>query len=80
MAGPSKPWFAAKRHGYGAGPPISWEGWAALAVFVLAVAGSGIWLAGAWRIGAFAGLTALFMLVAARKTAGGWRWRQGDGD
>ncbi len=33
-------WFPAKRYGWGWGPPITWEGWAAVAVFVaLVVAG-----------------------------------------
>jgi hypothetical protein len=27
-------WFPAKRYGWGWGPPTTWEGWAALAVFV----------------------------------------------
>ena len=76
MAG--KPWFAAKRYGYGSGLPISWEGWAVLTIFVLAVLAAAICLAGLWRIAAFVGLTALFMLIAARKTAGGWRWRKGE--
>ena len=76
MAG--KPWFAAKRYGYGAGLPVSWEGWAALALFLLGVGAAVIWLAGLWRVAAFVGLTLLFMLVAASKTEGGWRWRRGD--
>lgn len=33
-----KPWFAPRRHGYGASLPISWEGWLTLATFV-----GGIW-------------------------------------
>jgi hypothetical protein len=34
-------WFPAKRYGWGWGPPATWEGWAALAVFVgLVVAGA----------------------------------------
>ncbi|MGE5169427.1 MAG: hypothetical protein ACM3JC_03540 [Rudaea sp.] len=33
-------WFPAKRYGYGWGPPLTWQGWAVLAVFVaLVVAG-----------------------------------------
>ena len=33
-------WFAAKRYGYGWGPPVRWQGWVVLAAyFVLLLAG-----------------------------------------
>ena len=32
-------WFAPKRYGYGAGLPISWQGWAIAVVFLALVAG-----------------------------------------
>jgi hypothetical protein len=32
-----KHWFPAKRYGWGWGPPIVWQGWAVLAVFVVLV-------------------------------------------
>lgn len=30
-------WFPAKRHGWGWGLPVSWQGWAVLAIFVALV-------------------------------------------
>ena len=76
-----KPWFAAKRYGYGAGLPIAWQGWALLAAYVALVAGLGELLVPAQAplfllLVAFA--TGLLMWISARRTRGGWRWRWGD--
>ncbi|UYH54708.1 hypothetical protein N6L26_11780 [Qipengyuania sp. SS22] len=79
-------WFAPKSHGYGAGLPIAWQGWALLtgylAVLLLCV-GLAAWnaevgLAGAILLGSVA--TAALVYVAALKTRGGWRWRWGKDD
>jgi len=32
-------WFPSKTYGWGWGPPRKWQGWAVLAIFVLAIAG-----------------------------------------
>ncbi len=84
-AGISQAWFAAKRFGYGAGMPIAWQGWAVLAAWLGCLAGAG----GLAQIGGGAGKgaafalfmasTAIFAVVAARRTEGGWRWRWGKG-
>ena len=38
-ASSSKPyWFPAKRYGYGWGPPVTWQGWVVLAVYLALVA------------------------------------------
>jgi hypothetical protein len=75
-------WFAPKRFGYGAGLPISWQGWVLTLGFVaLAVLGS-LLIPYSW-IGAasvLVMLTAGFLLITARTTKGGWRWRWGDDD
>lgn len=84
--GESKAWFAPKRHGYGAGLPIAWQGWAALVLYGAAV-GLAAWLrhvpGGAAR-GSSAVLfmiaTAVLLVVTARKTRGGWKWRWGSDD
>ena len=39
LASSSKPyWFPAKRYGYGWGPPVTWQGWVVLAVYLALVA------------------------------------------
>lgn len=81
-----KPWFSAKSHGYGAGWPIAWQGWALLAAY-LAVLGVAGWLDrlgfGSTRIAAFAlfvSATATFLSLVAQRTKGGWKWRWGKRD
>ena len=79
--GDSRPWFAAKRYGYGAGLPIAWQGWALLAAYIGLLAGLGELLVPRQTplfllLVAFA--TALLVVISARRTAGGWRWRWGD--
>ncbi len=81
----SKAWFRPKRYGYGAGLPISWEGWAMLAGFI-----AGTWAVGhytpilvgasavrGWSLASFAVLLVAFIWIARAKTEGGWRWRSG---
>jgi hypothetical protein len=78
MDGPG--WFAPKRYGYGAGLPISWEGWA------LTIGYSAIALGLSWAlrerplelVAALALPTVAFIVICARTTRGGWRWRWGE--
>jgi len=73
-------WFAPKRYGYGAGLPISWQGWAMLIGFVALI----LVIAFSMRhqpiqlIAALVPLVVLFIVITARTTKGGWRWRWGD--
>jgi len=75
-------WFAPRRYGYGTGRPIAWQGW----IVSLAYAGAIVGLALLLRdnrlqmIAAFIPLTAAFLVIAAKTTRGGWRWRWGDDD
>jgi hypothetical protein len=81
----SRYWFRPKRYGYGA-TPVTWEGWALVAGFVVIVAGSRFLLLG----GEMPGLTrtaiwwgivvlavAAMVMVSKSRTAGAWRWRWG---
>ena len=85
---PGKPWFAAKRYGFGAGLPIAWQGWLALAVYMLIVIGAAAGLpfvlpaaVSAMAITAVAAVASVVLLVICmRKTRGGWRWRWGGRD
>ena len=81
MPSDPKPWFAAKRYGYGAGLPIAWQGWALLAAYIALLAGLGELLMPRQTplfllLVAFA--TALLLVISARRTDGGWRWRWGE--
>jgi O-antigen/teichoic acid export membrane protein len=78
-------WFRPKRYGYGA-TPISWEGWAVMAVGVVVIAASTLmlvrhtaldqwfWVAIVVDVVTIVALLA----VSRRKTDGEWRWRWGD--
>ena len=73
-------WFAPKRYGMGSGLPIAWQGWLVLALY-LAVFGAAFLFLGE-NSAAFAAIviiaTAILLVVTARTTKGGWRWRWGD--
>ena len=75
-------WFAPKRYGYGAGLPVSWQGWALIAGF-LAIAATVSLVFGHRPIPALAIMVptgAALLVIIARTTRGGWRWRWGDDD
>lgn len=77
-------WFEPKTYGYGAGLPVHWKGWALLAIYLavmLAPApllerdpGLGLVLA----LAVWFPATLVVVLIARRKTRGGWRMRSGD--
>ncbi|MDR6787104.1 hypothetical protein J2Y58_000442 [Sphingomonas sp. BE138] len=75
----SKPWFAVKRYGMGAGMPIAWQGWALLALFFAILALANIYLdhQGA-RTAVIVTAAVLLSIVAFFRTDGDWRWRWGD--
>jgi hypothetical protein len=75
-------WFAPKRYGYGASLPISWQGWAVTIGFSAAAVAVGVWLGNkpAQLVAALVPLIAAFLLICARTTRGGWRWRWGEKD
>ena len=73
-------WFASKRYGLGAGLPIAWQGWALTLGYVGIVIGSSFLLAeqSPWAFGSILfTATAIFLIIAAKTTRGGWRWRWG---
>ena len=75
-------WFAPKRYGYGAGLPISWQGWALTIGFVFLAIAAGLTMGQRplQFIAAMVPLTAAFIVITARTTRGGWRWRSGEDD
>jgi hypothetical protein len=72
-------WFPAKRYGWGWGPPVTWQGWAVLLVW-LAAFFSGVRYF-AYRHGllhiAFAGAMVLVLLVICYLKGEPPRWRWG---
>jgi hypothetical protein len=75
-------WFAPKRYGFGSGMPISWQGWVVTLGFI-AIALATALLFAAKPIVMFAILvpaTATLVVITAKTTRGGWRWRWGDND
>ena len=87
-----KAWFAPKRYGYGAGMPITWQGWVSGLLFTAISASPWLMLGralpdrhhavGAIGLGALVDAVALatFSRVCRPRTVGGWRWRWGGGD
>ena len=75
-------WFAPKRYGYGAGLPISWQGWALTIGYIACVFVLIRFLSyrPAALIAAIALPTIVFIVICAKTTRGGWRWRWGKED
>jgi hypothetical protein len=75
-------WFAAKRYGYGAGLPISWQGWAVMLGFMLIALADALLFATRplILIAILIPAIAVLLVITARTTRGGWRWRWGEGD
>lgn len=75
-------WFAPKRYGYGTGLPIRRAGWAVTIGYVLLVFAATLLIP--YSLVAYAAVllaaTAAFILICARKTRGGMRWRWGRKD
>ena len=71
-------WFAPKRFGYGTGLPISWQGWLSCLVYCGVVTVAALFLPQRTILGFVAVMivaTAVFLLICAKKTRGGWKWR-----
>jgi hypothetical protein len=75
-------WFAPKRYGMGTGRPISWQGWALTIGFVILVIGIAVRVKDRplQMIAALVPIVAVYLVVSARTTRGGWRWRWGGED
>ncbi|KTE19672.1 hypothetical protein ATE67_13585 [Sphingopyxis sp. H050] len=72
-----RPWFRAKRRGYGTGLPIAWQGWVMLAMHIALITGVAVLLGDRPALltiaVVLAGLAPMPLYRA--KTEGGWRWR-----
>jgi hypothetical protein len=75
-------WFAPKRYGYGAGLPLSWQGWVLLLGYLLLLGLAALIIRYSW-VGYFSVvivLTVALTVICSRTTRGGWRWRWGERD
>ena len=75
-------WFAPKRYGFGTGIPISWQGWAVTIGFMALTIVLCLFLKDhpVQLIAALIPLVIGFVVIAARTTRGGLRWRWGEDD
>jgi hypothetical protein len=75
-------WFAPKRYGYGSGLPISWQGWLITVGFIVlsAIVGARFSDRPAVVFAILIPAVCVLMLIAAKTTRGGWRWRWGEDD
>jgi hypothetical protein len=83
---PTEPkyWFPAKRYGWGWGPPLCWQGWTVLALFVILL-GLDLFLfppkrqAGSFLAGTLLLSAAMMAICWAKGEPPRWRWG-GEGD
>ena len=75
-------WFAPKRYGFGSSVPISWQGWAVTVAFVAIAIIVSVRLAPdpLRMVAVLAPVIVAFLVICARTTKGGWRWRWGEED
>ena len=74
-------WFEHKHYGFGAGLPVTPEGWALLGGYGVGFVGLGLTLLPDQPISFLIGktiLTAALVSAVAQTTRGGFRWRWGD--
>jgi hypothetical protein len=73
----NRPWFRPKRHGYGTGLPIAWQGWLVIALHIALITGVAVLLQGRPMLMPIcvilAGLAP--MPIYRARTEGGWKWR-----
>ena len=72
-------WFSAKRYGYGTALPISWQGWAVMAIYFVVVIGAAYLFVHrpVILLSIIFPASIIFLVIAARTTKGGMRWRWG---
>lgn len=79
-------WFKQKRFGFGAGLPKTWEGYAIILGYIVAVAAIAGGLPALFEDKALGALIAItivivltvpFLIICEGRTEGGWRWRWG---
>ena len=72
-------WFPAKKYGWGWGPPCAWQGWVAMAVFVVLIGTAGVLLLpgrhfGLWIAAITVLVAALIVTCLVKGERPRWRW------
>jgi hypothetical protein len=72
-------WFPAKKYGWGWGPPCAWQGWVALALFVVLLSTAAVLLLpgghfGLWIAAAVVLAIAMFITCLVKGERPRWRW------
>jgi hypothetical protein len=73
----SKPWFPAKRYGWGWGPPNTWQGWVVLIIWLaLVCAGAFILMPNTALFAAYSGVMVIVLIIICwlKGEKPGWRW------
>jgi hypothetical protein len=75
-------WFAPKRYGYGSCMPIAWQGWAVTVAYIAIILIAIRFLPARpiIIIAVIVPATVTLLVITARTTRGGWRWRWGNTD
>lgn len=82
-------WFKSKKHGYGWGLPIKWQGWAVLAAHAIIIVTATVWIdelpdanakkqVGIFLVIVFVSTLALILTVNAHGPKLKWRWGEKD--
>lgn len=79
MAGAhKKPWFPVKRHGYGVGFPVAWEGWLALCLYLATAVGAAVLLSPLPTVIVLVMASAAIGYISYVRSDDEWRWRGGE--
>lgn len=75
-------WFEPKRYGFGTGLPIAWQGWLLSGSFLTLMIAIAMIFHDRTTVAVAIIIPAviLFMIISAKTTRGGWRWRWGGQD
>ncbi|MGB3754651.1 MAG: hypothetical protein WA954_12250 [Parerythrobacter sp.] len=68
-------WFRVKRHGYGVGLPVAWQGWLMLVLYAGAIVFSAVLFSKPTSLAVVAILTPLVVFIAYKRSDEEWRWR-----
>lgn len=72
-----KAWFRVKRHGYGVGLPVAWEGWLVLGFYVVVIVLTATLYSELASFAVLIVFTPILLAIAYSRSDDEWRWRNG---